>query len=252
MRNWKTLFRCDPGAAGFLRERAVDAVEEMDRPDCDLATLNRTYAQFPLINAVVSGWREVYRQRLRPVLAAASATGPATLLDIGCGGGDVARGLARWAAREGIPLAVTAVDPDERAFAFAASRPPVPGLTFRRALSSELVAEGLRFDVVISNHILHHLDEAALASLLTDSQALCRRVAIHSDIARSNLAYGLFSAGTLPFFPGSYIRRDGLTSIRRSYTAAELRAAVPPAWAVERGGLFRSLLVYRPGQAPHV
>jgi 2-polyprenyl-3-methyl-5-hydroxy-6-metoxy-1,4-benzoquinol methylase len=227
----------------------VDAVEEMDRPDCDLAMLNRTYAQFPLINAVVSGWGQVYRRQLRPLLfAAAAESGRATLLDVGCGGGDVARRLARWAARDGLPLAVTAVDPDERAFAFASGRPAVPGLSFRRALSSELVADGLRFDVVISNHILHHLDSAALALLLADSQSLCRRAAIHSDIARSNAAYGLFSAGTLPFFPGSFIRRDGLTSIRRSYTAAELRAAVPQDWSVEPGGWFRTLLVYR--QAP--
>ena len=61
----------------------MHAVEEMDRPDCDPVRLERTYAQFPLINAVVSGWRRNYLRYVRPVLA---AQGGGTVLDIGAGG----------------------------------------------------------------------------------------------------------------------------------------------------------------------
>ncbi|MCG2622115.1 methyltransferase domain-containing protein [Arthrobacter sp. I2-34] len=224
----------------------------MDRPDCDPSTLQRTYRQFALINRAVSGWRRTYLRQLRPRLAAAAAGAPdaepraATVLDIGCGAGDVARSLARWAAADGLPVEITAVDPDPRAYAYAASRPAVPGLTFRQAFSSELVAEGFRFDLVISNHILHHLAPAELHALLADSQALGRSLALHSDIARSRPAYLLFAAGTLPFFHRSYIRRDGLTSIRRSYTARELRRAVPPEWDVRQDSVFRLHLVFEP------
>ncbi|NKX49175.1 methyltransferase domain-containing protein [Arthrobacter deserti] len=237
----------------FLARRATDAVEEMDRPDCDPATLRRTYSQFALVNRAVSGWRRAYLRQLRPRLAAAAAGGPqrpATLLDIGCGAGDVARSLARWAAADGLPLAITAIDPDERAYAYAASRPAVPGLAFRQAFSSELVAEGARYDVVISNHILHHLSPSELEGLLADSRALCGSLALHSDIARSALAYVLFAARTLPFFHRSYIRRDGLPSIRRSYTAGELRRAVPPEWKVVQDSVFRTHLVFEPPAAP--
>lgn len=219
-------------------------MEEMDRPDCDPARLQRTYAQFPLINAVVSGWRSNYRQRIRPLLSASRQT---TLLDIGCGGGDVARGLARWAARDGLWLEVTAIDPDHRALAFARAQPPVPRLSYRQAFSGELLAEGAVFDVVISNHMLHHLNPGEFQGLLQDSEALATTAAIHSDIARSPVAYALFAAGTLPFFPGSFIRRDGLTSIRRSYTADELRACVTQGWRVERATPYRNLLLFTPG-----
>ena len=44
-------------------------------------------------------------------------------------------------------------------------------------------------------------------------------------------------------FTGSYIREDGLTSIRRSYTAAELAAAAPAGWTVARHAPFRNLLL---------
>ncbi len=215
----------------------------MDKPDCDPQLLERTYAQFPLVNAAVSGWRRTYTQQLRPLLSTDRTT---TLLDIGCGGGDVPRRLAAWAARDGLPLHITAIDPDERAYAFAAARPAVPRLLFRRAFSSELVAEGREFDLVISNHVLHHLTQPGLQGLLDDSRLLCRRASVHCDLARSPIAYALFSAGTLPFFHRSYIRRDGLTSIRRSYTAAELRAVVPPGWTVRAQKPYRNLLIYTP------
>lgn len=223
----------------FLGARAADAVEEMDLPGCDPARLQRTYEQFALVNRAVSGWHGIYRALIRPGLSAGS---PASLLDIGCGGGDVPVRLARWAARDGLLLEVTAIDPDPRASRFARERNGGAGVTFRQAASSVLVEEGGSFDFVISNHVLHHLDTDVLPVFLAESAALCRSRAIHNDLRRSAAAYALFYAGS-PLLTGSYIRKDGLTSIRRSYTSGELRALAPPGWTVARRFPFRNLLI---------
>lgn len=223
-----------------LRERDAHAVEEMDRPGCDPARLNRTYAQFSVVNRAVAGWRGIYRTHIRPVLSATTVT---TLLDVGCGGGDVPVLLAAWAARDRRKLEITAIDPDRRAFDFALHRGRVDGVTFRQASTAELVDEGQRYDIVVSNHVLHHLGTAELPQFLTESALLSRGTVIHNDIRRSPAAYALFYAVSWPF-PGSFIREDGLTSIRRSYTGAELQAAAPPGWSVLPRPPFRDLLTF--------
>ncbi len=211
-----------------LSRRDTTLTELMDDPGCDQDALDRTYAQFAVVNRLVAGWRTMYRRRLAPLLSRDTVT---TLLDVGSGGGDVPRALARWAARDGLRLVVTAVDPDPRAYAFAAARPS-PGVTFRQATSRDLVAEGASFDVVTSNHVLHHLDAGQLDALLADSAVLARRLVVHSDLARSAAAYRGWSVASWPFARRSFIRVDGLRSIRRSYRPIELAARVGPEWRV--------------------
>ena len=67
---------------------------------------------------------------------------------------------------------------------------------------------------------------------------------LHGDIARGRLAYGLYAVGITPLAPGTFLRTDGLRSIRRSFTPAELRAAlaaVPGRWTVSTPAPFRVL-----------
>ncbi|HEY0240566.1 MAG TPA: class I SAM-dependent methyltransferase [Friedmanniella sp.] len=226
-----------------LAERATTLVELMDDPACDPVLLARTYRQFAVVNRLVSGWRRLYRETLRPVLAASPRP---TLLDIGFGGGDVPRRLAAWARADGLDLTATAVDPDPRAAAYVAARPPAEGVEFRRASSADLVAEGRRFDVVVSNHLLHHLDPVALQRLLADSEQLAAQLALHNDLSRSVLAYRAYGVVTRPLARTSFLHTDGLRSIRRSYRPGEL-ADVRPGWSVGPLGPFRLLLRHDAG-----
>lgn len=227
-----------------LHRRREDLHERMDDPGCDLRTLQRTYQQFGPVNALVASWAPVYRRWLRPALDPGR---PTTLLDIGCGGGDIARKLATWAARDGLTLRVTGIDNDARAVSYARSRTPQFGVTFRQALSSDLVREGQRYDLVVSNHLLHHLNPQERTSVLHDSEQLCRQLAVHSDIERSMLAYAAYGLLVAPLFGSSFVREDGLLSIRRSYTTQELRAVAPPAWQVRGQFPCRNLLIYQAG-----
>ncbi|MET0725325.1 MAG: class I SAM-dependent methyltransferase [Leifsonia sp.] len=215
-----------PLARGELRRRDASVTELMDAPDCDTATLERTYAGFPYVNAVFSGWRATYVRYIRPRL---STTIETRILDVGSGGGDLTRRLGEWARRDGLRTSVLGIDPDARATAYARRQPAVAGVEFRAAYTSDLVAAGERFDLVVSNHVLHHLTGEQLGALLADSERLAPR-SLHGDITRSAFAYWGFGMLTWPLFARSYIRPDGLASIRRSHTPADLQGSVPPGW----------------------
>lgn len=231
-----------------LAARNTQLAELMDDPDCDPARLRRTLQRFRIVNRLVSGWDAVYRTQLRPALA--RAPGPARLLDIGCGAGDILRRLVRLARRDGFDLSGVGVDPDDRALAVARAARAPECVTFRTALSGELVAEGARFDFVVSNHLVHHLSAPQLNDLLADSEALTDGLCVHSDIARGRLAYAAYAVGVTPLAPGSFLRVDGLRSIRRSYTRNELASRLPSGWIAQQPSAFRLLAVRAASTGP--
>ncbi|MCE0507463.1 methyltransferase domain-containing protein [Microbacterium sp. KKR3/1] len=225
-----------------LTLRDVEARERMDDPYADARKLARTYGRFGLVNALVSRPGAMYRRDIRP---RAARTGRLRILDVGAGGGDLCRLLAWRLRRDGLSAEVTALDADDRAIRWAAAHDGGAGVRYRCALTTELVAAGETYDVVLSNHVLHHLDAAELQGVLSDSVRLAAAdgMVAHHDIARSRTAYALFDAATWPIsgslLADSFIREDGLISIRRSYTVAELAAVAPDGWAVRGGAPFR-------------
>lgn len=222
-----------------VRDLALE--ELMDDPACDPERLRATLRRFGTVNRLVSGWGTVYARHLRPALQALDR--PARVLDLGSGGGDLVVRLARLARRDGLEVEWTGVDPDPRAHEVAAARGNLAGITFRCSDSGTLVDEGARFDAVLSNHVLHHLRGRELAGFVADSAALSSGVVLHGDIARSRVAYALYAVGVTPFAPGTFLRTDGLRSIRRSFRSEELLAALGDDWRVETPAAFRLLAV---------
>ncbi|WP_036303265.1 MULTISPECIES: methyltransferase domain-containing protein [unclassified Microbacterium] len=222
-----------------LAVRDVETRELMDDPHADARMLARTYGRFGFVNALVSRPGTLYR---RDILLRAERAGRLRILDIGAGGGDLCRLLAGRLRHDGYDAEITALDADERAIRWASAHDRGAGIRYRRALTTELVDAGDTYDVVLSNHVLHHLDEDELQTVLSDSMRLVAPGGLvsHHDIARSRTAHVLFAAATWPIsrtlLADSFIREDGLISIRRSYTVAELTAIAPTGWTV-RGGL---------------
>ncbi len=227
-----------------LSHREEGLVEAMDLPDCNLASLRQTYRRFGLVNRWIAGWEGIYRRFVRPLLSPLRTT---RVVDVGCGGGDVAGALVRWAARDGLAVEVTAVDPDPRALAFAREHVPAP-VRLLEMDSAGLLARGEGFDLALSNHVLHHLPDEAVSPFLFQLAELGERRAICSDIERSTLGYLLFSVGALPFARSSFIRDDGLLSIRRSFRREELGRLAPPGWRVMRRVPFRLLALHDAGR----
>ncbi|MFU8812887.1 MAG: methyltransferase domain-containing protein [Balneolaceae bacterium] len=221
----------------FLTHRRSDLVELMDRDDCDPELLERTYATFRRVNRLLSSWQAIYRQDIRPLLNARG--GRATLLDIGCGGGDVMELLHELAARDGFQLHCTGIDPDPRAIRYAQKQTWPDTIQFDAASSGQYAAAGRSFDIITSNHLLHHLTDQQLQDVCRDAQALSSGVVLFNDIERHDLAYASFRLIAPVLFRNSFVPIDGPLSIRRSFTRRELQALLPDGWTVTRQPLFR-------------
>lgn len=225
----------------FLKKRQPHLTEYMDREDSDPALLNNTYLQFAVINLLISGWRKIYKKHLRPLMHGKQRH---TLLDIGFGGGDIAIKLAEWAKKDGFQLDVTAIDTDRRAYDFVTQIYPDELVHWEHTSSAELVAQNRTFDFVISNHLVHHLQDYQLLNLLGEAQQLARQKIIFNDIRRSSIGYLMFTTLARFLFSNSFIVQDGLMSIKRSYTKSELQSHVPKSWKVHRVFPFRLLLTH--------
>lgn len=225
----------------FLSQRDTTSQERMDDPDCDPDELRNTYRQFSNVNPLISQWRTIYRKKIRPLL---QTDAPNTLLDIGFGGGDIPIRLARWATDDNLDLTITAIDPDPRAFNFVQELERPPNVEFLQCHASDLDPSKQQYNFVISNHLLHHLNQQELFNILEQAKTLSNKAVIFNDIHRSDWAYLLFNLLSRPIFHSSFITEDGLTSIKRSYTYSELSEVAPDDWQVESMVPFRLLLTY--------
>lgn len=214
----------------------------MDQPDCDSDLLFNTYRQFRTINRLISGWQRIYKNQIHPIFQAHSKT--YSLLDIGCGGGDIIKLLDRLAKKDEVELQITGIEPDERAIQFLSDQKWPANISFIKASSYDLVEEDRSFDIVISNHLVHHLKQPELKMICEHAEKLSSKKVIFNDIERSDIGYALFKIAATPLFRNSFIVEDGLTSIKRSFRRDELQKALPNGWAVQRQIPFRLLAIY--------
>ena len=217
--------------------------EQMDDPECDVVLLWNTYRQFTRVNRLLVGWRGIYRRMIRPLLCDRDRT--YTLLDVGCGGGGMLPVLQRWAQQDGFTLNLTGIDTDPRFLSYVDEQIWPVGISFRLGSSIDLVCEGKRFDVVICNHVIHHLANHEVRQLLDEVKTITRILAVISDPVRSRFAYLLFSMVAVPLFRDSFIAEDGQLSIRRSFRPSELRQLAPADWDIVTRFPYRQFLVYR-------
>lgn len=226
----------------FLKKRNEQITEKMDQPDCDRELLFNTYQQFSTINRLISGWQRVYKKFIRPVFRDTSKK--YSILDLGCGGGDILKLLDRLTKKDGLQVSLTGVDPDARAFQFLTKQNWPKNISLLKSTASEMVEKNHSFDIVISNHLVHHLTNSELMGICSDAEQLATKKVIFNDIERSAIGYSSFKIAASVIFHNSFIVPDGLTSIKRSFRKEELQNALPDGWIVHRQFPFRLLAVF--------
>ena len=227
----------------MLVPRRRRGFEHLDDPRTDPALRERSLRDVRRANTVLGGAWAVLRELRRTL----PACGPSmSLLDVGTGLADIPARARRAAARSGVALTTFGVDEAEVLARISS------GLLDASACGDarRLPFADASVDVVICSQVLHHFEEPEIRTVLGELSRVARHQVIVSDLRRSWLAAAGFWFATWPlgFHPVS--RHDGVTSVLRGFTPAELarhvHAATGRVAAVRRHPGFRITATWSP------
>ena len=146
-----------------------------------------------------------------------------TILDMGCGDGNMLREVARFCKRQGIQVRLIGVDLNENALILAkeASK-DFPEIEFRYQDILDLKTETLDCDIVINTLTMHHFTDVQLSVFLKKFIELAKLGVVINDLHRSRLAYYLFQLFSIIFIKTKVAKIDGLISISKGFVKSDL------------------------------
>ena len=200
--------------------------EILDRGNVDPSVITRSIGDVARANALFGGVSAVLAEIES---AAPSLPRSASMLDIGTGTGDIPRAAMKKLAARGIRLSTFGLDRVE-ALA-AASRDNVTAAIRGDALRVPFADHSV--DIVLCSQLLHHcLPDDAIA-LIREMNRVARARVIISDIRRSWVAAAGLWIASFPLRFHPIARHDGVVSVMRGFTAAELGELISRALGVE-------------------
>ncbi|HEU4524115.1 MAG TPA: methyltransferase domain-containing protein [Gemmatimonadales bacterium] len=203
--------------AGHLGVSSL-GTELLDDPGADPAAVTRSLRNVARANRWFGGVAAAL-YGLGLLLRGLPPGRPLTLLDIGTGAGDLPQRAVTWARRRGHLL---------RPLGLELSR-PAAGLAGRTGIPCVVACAGappLRersVDIVLVSQVAHHFTRESAMRLFRTCDALARVGVVVADLRRGRLAPLAFRVGAAALRFDPITKADGLTSIRRGYTAGELR-----------------------------
>ena len=211
----------------------------MDDPTVDAEELAHNFDDIEVANRFFGG--------IAPLISAVFSRDVRSLLDVGCGSGDIARALVREARRRGQHLRIVGVDRSEAVLAIAQTRTKAePQVTFVRADATALPFTDGAFDMATCNLALHHFEEAGAVAVLRELRRVSRVTPLVCDLERSRLGYLAARLFARFLAKNRLTKHDGPLSVKRAYTKGELLSLAaaagwraPRAW---RSAFFRVVL----------
>lgn len=206
----------------------------------DLAWVNRWLGGNHISIQGIQQWISTFGQHF---------TDPIRIADIGCGGGDTLREIAKIARKKGWKVELTGIDANAFTVAYATkASESYPEIHFVQA---DVLDESCRlqdYDVLLCGLFLHHLTNEELDILLTRAKSAGVSGMVVNDLQRNPLAYYGFQAISLIQRPSDMAKQDGLVSILRSFRRRELIAFMKKhtvhSYQIRWKWAFRYLLVF--------
>lgn len=147
-----------------------------------------------------------------------------TVLDVGCGDGEMLRRCARFAKSKGYSFELIGVDANEYILEEAKRRSlDFQNISYKKidVFSDEL--KDIKFDIALCTLFLHHFSSSEITQILKNLTANAKVGVVVNDLHRSRLAFWLFKLFSALFLKTNIAKHDGLVSVASGFKLKDLQ-----------------------------
>lgn len=196
-------------------------MEIMDDFTMEGALFRDTLDKLEIINRFLGG-NSVTINGLKNLLKNQSKNKTITIVDLGCGNGDILRDVAKFGRKNNYSFNLIGIDANLAAIEYAKElSKEYSELSFK---TIDILSEDFKkqsYDVVLCTLFLHHFKNEELISFLKTTTNKATIGVVVNDLHRHKLAYYLFKFIGF-FIKNKMVRQDGLTSVLRAFKREDL------------------------------
>lgn len=187
--------------------------EKMDQPGVPEAEINQALRELEIINTWLGG----YALTLDAVKKLGQLPERFTVMDIGCGGGDLLRELSSYLKQRNYKATLIGVDRNPLMTTRATKQcAAYTDIKFVTADVFDPSLNNLSPDIVMSTLFCHHFDDADLVALMKRQYELASTAVIVNDLHRHPFAYHSIKLITKYFSKSYLVKYDAAVSVARS------------------------------------
>ncbi len=200
----------------------TEAPEIMDDFELEGSLLQESLDKIAQINRLLGG-NKLTLDGVKKLISEVPQEQTITVLDLGCGNGDMLRVLADFANEYNRSIKLIGVDANPFTIGYAkkcSSR--YANIEYLSEDIFELDFEQIKFDIALCTLTLHHFRNDDIIQLIEKLERTATLGIVVNDLHRSKIAYRLFQMIAVVFRLNEMSRKDGLTSILRGFKKNEL------------------------------
>ena len=197
-------------------------IEIMDDLDCKGEVVDQTLRELDFINQWLGG-NAVTLNGLNTLLAKVNRQKEISIVDLGCGSGEMLRLIAKQAKQNGRTVKLFGIDANPNITSFAQAHSTGYGnIEFEAQDIFSKEFKERKFDLVLATLFFHHFNDDQLIRFFTQLKNQAQIGIIINDIHRHFLAYHSIRLLTKFFSKSAMVKFDAPLSVLRAFKKKEL------------------------------
>lgn len=202
------------------RSRQVEIMDDLQLQGGEIKIL---LTDLKTVNKLLGG-NSITIDGLRRLLTGKSKDRIFTILDIGCGDGEMLRRCASFAKSEGYNFELIGVDANKFILKEAEKRSKeFQNISYKKINVFSEEMKGLEFDIGLCTLFLHHFTSSEIIRILNKLISNAKVGVVVNDLHRSLIAFWLFKIFSSFFLQTNIAKHDGLVSIASGFKLRDLQ-----------------------------